>query len=168
MRPGFINLAAVYSLTGTEDEWLTSATSATVAILTGLGETVCFMLLLFAVWDITRHGHTLALPAGRVDAAATPDAQPTWTRREVGALLALTAALVLVIGPSRRLLGKLDAVVRISRAVVFERHIAAREVQCLLLIALRPATVLIRGTPVLRPVVGFAGLSLPSGAVLLD
>lgn len=89
---GFINLAAVYSLTGTEDEWLTSATSATVAILTGLGETVCFMLLLFAVWDITRHGHTLALPAGRVNAAATPDAQPAWTRREVGALLALTAA----------------------------------------------------------------------------
>ena len=79
---GFINLAAVYSLTGTEDEWLTSATSATVAILTGLGETVCFVLLLFAVWDITRHGHTLALPAGRVNAAATPDAQPAWTRRE--------------------------------------------------------------------------------------
>ena len=89
---GFINLAAVYSLTGTEDEWLTSATSATVAILTGLGETVCFVLLLFAVWDITRHGHTLALPAGRVNAAATPDGQPAWTRREVGALLALTAA----------------------------------------------------------------------------
>lgn len=89
---GFINLAAVYSLTGTEDEWLTSATSATVAILTGLGETVCFVLLLFAVWDITRHGHTLALPAGRLNAAATPDAQPAWTRREVGALLALTAA----------------------------------------------------------------------------
>ena len=89
---GFINLAAVYSLTGTEDEWLTSATSATVAILTGLGETVCFVLLLFAVWDITRHGHKLALPAGRVNAAATPDAQPAWTRREVGTLLALTAA----------------------------------------------------------------------------
>ena len=33
---------------------------------------------------------------------------------------------------------------------------------------LRPAAVLIRGTPVLRPVVGFAGLSLPPGAVLLD
>jgi predicted RND superfamily exporter protein len=86
----------------------------------------------------------------------------------LASLLALTAALVLVIGPSRRLLGKLDAVVHISRAVVFERHIAAREVQRLLLIALRPAAVLIRGTPVLRPVVGFAGLSLPSGAVLLD
>jgi len=86
----------------------------------------------------------------------------------LASLLALTAALVLVIGPSRRLLGKLDAVVRISRAVVFERHIAAREVQRLLLIALRPAAVLIRGTPVLRPVVSFAGLSLPPGAVLLD
>lgn len=59
---GFINLATVYSLTGTNDEWLTSATSSTVAVLTGLGETVCFVLLIFAVWDITRHGHTLALP----------------------------------------------------------------------------------------------------------
>ena len=40
---GFINLATVYSLTGTNDEWLTSATSSTVAVLTGLGETVCFV-----------------------------------------------------------------------------------------------------------------------------
>ena len=39
---GFINLATVYSLTGSGDEWLTSATSSTVAILTGLVETVCF------------------------------------------------------------------------------------------------------------------------------
>ncbi len=52
---GFINLATVYSLTGSGDEWLTSATSSTVAILTGLVETVCFVLLLFAMWDITRH-----------------------------------------------------------------------------------------------------------------
>lgn len=43
---GFINLAAVYSLTGSNDEWLTSATSSTVAVLTGLGETVCFVLLI--------------------------------------------------------------------------------------------------------------------------
>ena len=40
---GFINLATVYSQTGTSDEWLTSATSSTVAVLTGLGETVCFV-----------------------------------------------------------------------------------------------------------------------------
>ena len=59
---GFINLATVYSLTGSDDEWLTSATSSTVAILTGLVETVCFVLLLFAMWDITRHSHTLPLP----------------------------------------------------------------------------------------------------------
>ena len=58
--PGFINLAAVYSLTGTEDEWLTSATSATVAILTGLGETVCFVLLLFAVGFLPQSQNLLA------------------------------------------------------------------------------------------------------------
>ena len=90
---GFINLATVYSQTGTSDEWLTSATSSTVAVLTGLGETVCFVLLIFAVWDITRHGHTLALPETKPETAPpVPAPQPKWTRREVGALLALTAA----------------------------------------------------------------------------
>ena len=90
---GFINLATVYTLTGSDDEWLTSATSSTVAILTGLGETVCFVLLLFAVWDITRHGHTLALPVqGAEPVPPTPEPQPRWTRREVVALLAVTAA----------------------------------------------------------------------------
>ena len=90
---GFINLATVYSLTGTNDEWLTSATSSTVAVLTGLGETVCFVLLIFAVWDIARHGHTLALPETKPETAPpVPAPQPKWTRREVGALLALTAA----------------------------------------------------------------------------
>ncbi len=90
---GFINLAAVYSLTGSNDEWLTSATSSTVAVLTGLGETVCFVLLIFAVWDIARHGHTLALPETKPETAPpVPAPQPKWTCREVGALLALTAA----------------------------------------------------------------------------
>ena len=90
---GFINLATVYSQTGTSDEWLTSATSSTVAVLTGLGETVCFVLLIFAVWDIARHGHTLALPETKPETAPpVPAPQPKWTRREVGALLALTAA----------------------------------------------------------------------------
>ena len=90
---GFINLATVYSLTGSDDEWLASATSSTVAILTGLVETVCFVLLLFAMWDITRHSHTLPLPEREPEQSPPqPAAQPKWTRREVGALLALTAA----------------------------------------------------------------------------
>lgn len=64
-----------------------------MAVLTGLGETVCFVLLIFAVWDITRHGHTLALPETKPETAPpVPAPQPKWTRREVGALLALTAA----------------------------------------------------------------------------
>ena len=94
---GFINLAAVYSLTGSDDEWLTSATSSTVAVLTGLGETVCFVLLLFAVWDIVCHGHTLAIPVRpQAETEAVPAAQPKWTRRELAALLALTAATAAV------------------------------------------------------------------------
>mgnify|MGYP003157424193 FL=1 len=64
-----------------------------MAVLTGLEETVCFVLLIFAVWDIARHGHTLALPETKPETAPpVPAPQPKWTRREVGALLALTAA----------------------------------------------------------------------------
>ena len=64
-----------------------------MAVLTGLGETVCFVLLIFAVWDIACHGHTLALPETKSETAPpVPAPQPKWTRREVGALLALTAA----------------------------------------------------------------------------
>ena len=90
---GFLNLATVYSLAGTEDEWLTSATSSSFAVLVGLGETVCFLLLLFAVWDLALHGHALPLPARPLYREAdAPAAQPAWRRGEVLALLALTAA----------------------------------------------------------------------------
>ena len=93
---GFLNLAAVYSLAGTEDEWLTSATSATFAALVGLAETICFVMLLFAVWDIALHGHALPLPGRMPPAAAetvpAPAGQPAWRRREVLALLGLTLA----------------------------------------------------------------------------
>ena len=93
---GFLNLVGVYSLAGTEDERLTSATSATFAALVGLAETICFVMLLFAVWDIALHGHALPLP-GRVPPAAAetvpaPAGQPAWARREVLALLGLTLA----------------------------------------------------------------------------
>lgn len=90
---GFLNLAAVYSLAGTEDEWLGSATSSSFAVLVGLGETLCFLLLLFAVWDLALHGHALPLPARPLYRETdAPAAQPAWRRGEVLALLALTAA----------------------------------------------------------------------------
>ncbi len=89
---GFINLATVYSLAGTEDEWLSSATSSTVAILVGLAETVCFVMLLFAVWDIALHGHALALPERARSEAPVPAEQPRWLRWEGLAMLGLTLA----------------------------------------------------------------------------
>ena len=89
---GFINLATVYTLAGTEDEWLTSATSSTVAVLVGLAETVCFVLLLFAVWDIALHGHALPLPESSRPEDAPPAGQPRWLPRERLALLGLTLA----------------------------------------------------------------------------
>ena len=87
---GFINLATVYSQTGTSDEWLTSATSSTVAVLTGLGETVCFVLLIFAVWDIAHpwpHAGPARDKAGNCPARARTAAEmdPPRGGRAVGA-----------------------------------------------------------------------------------
>ena len=96
---GFLNLSTVYSLTGSDDEWLTSATSSSVAILVGLAETVCFVLLLFAVWDIVVHDHALPLPARKAEETAPPAIpapQPKWQRKELLAMLALTAATAVV------------------------------------------------------------------------
>lgn len=89
---GFINLATVYTLAGTEDEWLTSATSSTVAVLDGLAETVCCIMLLFAVWDIALHGHALPLPARSRAEEAVPAGQPHWRPWERRAMLGLTLA----------------------------------------------------------------------------
>lgn len=89
---GFINLATVYTLAGTEDEWLTSATSSTVAVLDGLAETVCCIMLLFAVWDIALHGHALPLPARSRAEEAVPAGQPRWRPWERRAMLGLTLA----------------------------------------------------------------------------
>lgn len=107
---GFVNLATVYTLVGSDDEWLSSATSAQFAAVVGFAETVCFVLLCFAVYDIVRHGHVspmvraLAEPlpetaqkrsvktAAALPTTAVPAPQPAWARREILALLALTAA----------------------------------------------------------------------------
>lgn len=100
---GFVNLAAVYSLVGTDDEWMTSATSSLFAGVTGFAETVCFLLLAFGVYDIAVKGRVSPLkqplthlPGRHInrDAALmpTPAPQPLWTGRERLLLLGLTAA----------------------------------------------------------------------------
>lgn len=100
---GFVNLAAVYTLVDTDDEWMTSATSSLFAGVTGFAETVCFLLLAFAVYDIAVKGRTSPLKqplnqgTGRhinraAALSASPVPQPRWTRREELLLLGLTAA----------------------------------------------------------------------------
>ncbi|MDD4849421.1 MAG: phospholipid carrier-dependent glycosyltransferase, partial [Gemmiger sp.] len=69
---GLVNLAAVYSLVGGEDEWLTSATSASFARVIGLAETLCFCLLAWALWDIVAHGRVVPLAAGECQPAGAP------------------------------------------------------------------------------------------------
>lgn len=101
----FLNLAAVYTQVGTDDEWLTSATSRLFTQLVGFAETAAFVLLACTAWTLCRHGLTSPMgqrmnrSEGRVlhfrQAArsfAVPEIQPRWTRREVGALLGLTLA----------------------------------------------------------------------------
>lgn len=102
---GFLNLAVVYTQVGTDDEWLTSATSRLFTQVVGLAETVAFVLLAFTTWTLCRHGlvsplsqrlysaGTRVLKTARAaQSIAVPEVQPRWTRREVGALLGLTAA----------------------------------------------------------------------------
>ena len=102
---GFLNLAAVYTQVGTEDEWLTSAASRLFTQLVGFAETAAFVLLAFTAWTLCRHGLTSPMGPrmGRsgertlrfsraAQSIALPDTQPRWTRREVLALLGLTAA----------------------------------------------------------------------------
>ncbi|MDD6320689.1 MAG: phospholipid carrier-dependent glycosyltransferase [Oscillospiraceae bacterium] len=101
---GFVNLAAVYSLVGSEDEWLLSATSQEVTIFTGFVETAAFLLLAFTAWSISCNGTASPLqkrgaqqeerqPQKLTD---TPATQPAWTRREAAALAVLTAATAVV------------------------------------------------------------------------
>lgn len=102
---GFLNMAAVYTQVGTEDEWLTSTTSRLFTQLVGFAETAAFVLLAFTAWTLCRHG--LTSPMGRraggagdrvvrtaraAQSIAVPELQPRWTRTEVLALLGLTAA----------------------------------------------------------------------------
>lgn len=102
---GFLNLAAVYTQVGTDDEWLTSATSCLFTQVISFAETAAFVLLAFTTWTLCRHGlvsplsrksrhpGTRALNVGRASqGSAVPAPQPRWTRREIGAMLGLTAA----------------------------------------------------------------------------
>ena len=69
-----------------------------MAILVGLAETVCFVLLLFAVWDIVVHDHALPLPARKAEETAppAPAPSPSGSEKELLAMLALTAATAVV------------------------------------------------------------------------
>ena len=87
---GFVNLAAAYAAAGSEDEWMMSATARETVAIVGFAETVCFLLLAFAVWDICAHGSTSPLPARPQPDAAPGASQPRWTARELAGLLGLT------------------------------------------------------------------------------
>lgn len=115
---GFLNLAAIYALAGTDDEWLTSDTSALFLRVVSFAETICFLLLAYAVYRIVRYGEILPIDgAGAPDTkkvctapccrlAAVPAAQLLWTKREFGGLALLTVLTAVV---SFAYLGELSA-----------------------------------------------------------
>ena len=113
---GFLNLAAVYTQVGTDDEWLSSAASGLFTQVVGFAATAAFVLLAFTTWTIARTGAVSPLPGLPAHGArplslgrARPPLsapQPHWTRREVLALLGLTAATAVL---SFAYLGELTA-----------------------------------------------------------
>ena len=95
----FLNLAVAYTVVDTDDMWLSSAVGREITLLGGLGETICFVLLVFAVWDIAVNGHTTPITKERSFAQnwlEAPAPRPKWQRRELLALAGLTLATAAV------------------------------------------------------------------------
>ena len=92
---GFLNLAAVYTQVGTEDEWLTSATSQVFVRVVSFAAAAAFVLLAFTAYTLCRGRAASPLCAAPQPLRAAPPC-PRWTARELAALLGLTAAVAAV------------------------------------------------------------------------
>ena len=107
---GFLNLETVYTLVGSDDEWLSSDTSREFAMAVGFAETAAFVLLAFTAWAICRHG--AVSPLAKVETIEKDktktvqkklelctlriDPQPAWTAKEKKALATLTLIVAVV------------------------------------------------------------------------
>ena len=90
----------MYTLVGSDDEWLSSDTSREFAMAVGFAETAVFVLLAFTAWAICRHG--AISPLAKVETIEKDktktvqkklelctlriDPQPAWTAKEKKAL----------------------------------------------------------------------------------
>ncbi len=85
-----LNQAVIYSQVGTEDEFLTSATSRLMVRIVSGAQVVLFGLLVYAVWQILICNRCRPWVLGEAGAQPqAPKPQPAWSRRE-----ALTLALI--------------------------------------------------------------------------
>lgn len=92
-----LNLAAVYTTVGGDDQFLTSASSQLLMRGAGLAETVLFMLLVRCVWHWCMGGEVEALTLRPKQGFVAPPApQPRWTRREILGLAGLTLAVAVL------------------------------------------------------------------------
>lgn len=84
---GCLNLAVVYTLVGTEDEWMSSALSQTMVRLCGLGVTLLWGVLLWIALCLVLEGKRRPLKEKRPELG---EKMPPWTRKELLALGVLT------------------------------------------------------------------------------
>lgn len=91
------NLAVVYCTVGSDDEFLTSASSTLMLRGVGAAETVLCLLLLAAAWDVCCGRKVRPLcPRPVPEAPPAPKPQPVWTRRERLLLAGLTLCVAAV------------------------------------------------------------------------
>ena len=92
----FVNLVQVYSYAGTDDEFMTGALPSLVARLGGAAETACFLLLAWAVWQLTLGKAPQAVQQKKSAPPALPLPQPKWTKPEALRLALLFVAVLAV------------------------------------------------------------------------
>lgn len=93
---GLLNLAVVYSTVGTDDEFLTGATSVLMTRLTGLAATLLCVLLLWEAWRLCGGAQPQRLALPELTLPEPPAPQPPWTKKEALRLAALTLAAAVV------------------------------------------------------------------------
>ncbi len=106
-----INLALVYSVLDTDDNFLTSATSITIMQTTGLITTILFCILCYDVWkfckgDVIETFDEKVMNTIEQTSLNKPAPQPKWSKKEVAFVAGLTVAVAIL---SFSYLGELTA-----------------------------------------------------------
>ncbi len=96
-----INMAVVYSVLDTDDNFLTSATSVTIMQSTGLIVTILFGILCFEIWKICKGEEIKTFDKKVLDSTVQttlnkPKEQPKWSKKEIVFVVSLTALVAIL------------------------------------------------------------------------